>query len=1052
MSILNNSIVPASAGGYEIDNSLRFNDDDSAYLSRTPSSAGNRKTWTWSGWVKRGELGDFNYFFEGQGSSTGDQFWFGTGDDLSLYGEGNAFEMYSTAKFRDPSAWYHIVIASDTTQATAADRIKAYVNGEQITDWSTASYVAQNRDGNVNNNTTQYLGKWAGGSTRHLDGYLAEVNFIDGYPTGVTQANWASTNIASNFGETGDYGEWKPIEYTGTYGTNGFHLDFGNSELGVDVSSDDTFGDGSLIYKLEMEDATATVGTDPAVRGTPTYVPGKYGNGLNCNNDHNTHFYDTSVIPQVGNVFSVSFWGKVTNPWGGFLQLGNDRYSSTLNVNGGDADGTVIVQGGSAGTLASTSNINANTQINHYVLIRDSGTKLYANGVLEIDLSHNTAVAGTDFYIGSGSANASNTITDSKFDGVLDHFEVYNRALTPDEVLSLYEGVHLGEDGSLNKNHWTPHNLSASDQMLDSPTNNFATLNPLATAHNGLSEGNLRIIPTYNVGFESTHGNVNFPSTGKWYVEVHVNSTLVSGATGAAFGVINGHKNNPAGHTVNYVGIYNSPDWNHYYYDDGGSTATKSGTFNLTNSSIVQIAFDSDNGQVWIGVDDSYIGFSGTTATVGTGDPSTNSNGTPLQSNPEEYVLMVLSSFQTTLGYPTVNFGQDSSFAGNKTAQSNTDDNGYGDFYYSPPTGYLALCTQNLDDPAVTPSEHFNTMLWTAQSASSTLTDNGDNTWTVNLDGITDGVDLSWIKCRSVAHNHVLFDGVRGWGAGYGLQPNGSWDERDTDGDVLSTSGSTVVLDEGNSVNGTYQAGQTYVGWFWKANGSDVLNENGTIDSQVSANQDAGFSIVSWVGSDGADSVGHGLSKAPELLILKNRSRSSSWRVHDNIPGKTNGRMDLENTSAENTSNHQITFQSSTWTFNSDSGAHEDWNQLNENIIAYCFHSVDGYSKVGSYTGNGSTDGTFVYTGFRPAWVMVKRTDASNDWGVMDTDRTQANHQNFKLLQPNNNTVEDTGADYVDMLSNGFKTRATSLFINASGGDYIYLAFAEHPFKYTNAR
>jgi len=211
----------ASAGGYEIANSLRFNDDDSAYLSRTPSSAGNRKTWTWSGWVKLGDVsgGTSMLFTSGAYSSTDlvqivfDQ-W-----DISFEGYNTSpsrtFGLRTTAEYRDPSAWYHIVAAVDTTQATSSDRVKLYVNGSQVTDLTTAEYPTQNYDTAMSSTIIHTVGN-RNGTSLYYDGYLAEVNFVDGQALD-----------PSNFGETGDYGEWKPIKYTGTYGTNGFYLSLG---------------------------------------------------------------------------------------------------------------------------------------------------------------------------------------------------------------------------------------------------------------------------------------------------------------------------------------------------------------------------------------------------------------------------------------------------------------------------------------------------------------------------------------------------------------------------------------------------------------------------------------------------------------------------------------------------------------------------------------------------------------------------------------------------------------------------------------------------------
>jgi len=241
---------------------------------------------------------------------------------------------------------------------------------------------------------------------------------------------------------------------------------------------------------------------------------------------------------------------------------------------------------------------------------------------------------------------------------------------------------------------------------------------------------------------------------------------------------------------------------------------------------------------------------------------------------------------------------------------------------------------------------------------------------------------------------------------------------------------------------------KTYVAWNWKANGTGVSNTDGTITSTVSANTDAGFSIVSWTQTGYADSIGHGLNKIPDLIILKSRSATTAnWWVYTNTGGTGKGLV-LNNTSAMYTSSDVFPTVDSTKFIQ---GSEVYSGGSNVTYIAYCFHSVDGYSKVGSYTGNGSTDGTFVYTGFRPAYVLWKRTDsAGSSWGIVDNKRDTYNPEE-QLLYPDLSNAENTN-DYCDFTANGFKVVGTSLFQNASGGTYIYIAFAETPFKFSNGR
>jgi hypothetical protein len=451
---------------------------------------------------------------------------------------------------------------------------------------------------------------------------------------------------------------------------------------------------------------------------------------------------------------------------------------------------------------------------------------------------------------------------------------------------------------------------------------------------------------------------------------------------------------------------------------------------------IIQFAVDMDNGKFYIGQDDTYYHTSGSyndsNPSNGT-NPAATSMDTTLDWRPD-FNVGHDSSYGTKFH---ANFGQDSSFAGNKTAQGNQDSNSIGDFYYTPPTDFLALCTSNLPDPAVIPSEHFNTVLWTGNSSTQSIT------------GVGFQPDLNWTKCRNTARHHWVSDSIRGvdkW-----LQTS------NTDGDgsnsvgltSFNSDGFTYAYDSGNAKN---VSGETYASWNWKANGTGVSNTNGTITSTVSANADAGFSIVSWTGTGSNGTIGHGLSSAPEMVIVKDRDGTGEWTVqHSGAGGGT--KYSKLNQSDSFSSNS--TFWNDTDPTNTvvTIGSHWWVNTSGNNIITYCFHSVEGYSKVGSYTGNGSTDGTFVYCGFRPAYVMVKRTDSTGDWYVWDSVRNEYNLVTRNLV-PNKTNAEFVGtSNYtLDFTSNGFKHRGSGGDVNASGGSYIYLAFAENPFKYTNAR
>jgi len=781
MSLDNSAVVPAlPTGGYQIEQSLRFNDNDSAYLSRTPSSsATNRKKWTFSAWVKRNNISfsTSTYLFSTANNGIG----LGNGDYIFVTRNG-VDSVETSAKLRDTASWYHIVIAVDTTLGSASDRVKIYINGE-LQSTNGGNPFSQNYDTEINHTTKHAVGRSEIHSGRYADVYMAEIHEIDGQQLDPTY-----------FGETDeDYGHWKPIKYTGSYGTNGFYLDF----------------DG-------------------------TYYNDKSGNG----------------------------------------------------------------------------------------------------------------------------------------------------------------------------NNFTANNLSSYDVVPDSPTNNFATFNPLDT-NATLAEGNLwaKDLGTYT-DVPATIGM----TSGKWYAEFYNkdSQTSLCGITGLG--------NNGMNHSEvdSLRTVYED---NGYIYREGtGVSNTNTGTTHGTGD-IIGVTLDVDGGTIAFYKNGTLV------------NSTTNS---VYSSNEWKFYVGVADNADWI-----ANFGQDSSFAGNKTAQGNTDGNGIGDFYYTPPSGYLALCTANLPDPDVIPSEHFNTVLYTGNGSTQSIT------------GVGFQPDFVWGKNRVEGQYHSLMDAVRG--------TNSLLHSNTTSAEIASGSNAITSFDsDGFSLGSWYEynkSGQAYVAWNWKANGSGVSNTNGSITSTVSANQDAGFSIVNFTGTGSNGTVGHGLSQAPEMMIFKRRdSGSSNWiTYHKGIGNGYNLFLNLANAKDTDGALYWQSTDPTSTVFTA--GGYSQLNYSGSDTIGYCFHSVDGFSKVGSYTGNGSSDGTFVYTGFRPAFVMQKRIDSGGGWHMFDNERSAPYNEITVRLEADNADAENTGGPPdTDLLSNGFKWRTSFDNINVSGGDYIYIAFAENPFKYTNAR
>jgi hypothetical protein len=312
------------------------------------------------------------------------------------------------------------------------------------------------------------------------------------------------------------------------------------------------------------------------------------------------------------------------------------------------------------------------------------------------------------------------------------------------------------------------------------------------------------------------------------------------------------------------------------------------------------------------------------------------------------------------------------------------------------------------------------------------------------VNGVSFQPDWVWAKSRSTTDANFVLDSVRG--ATINLYTNGTAAEFTQNTVTAFNVGGFSV---GSQANGVNTNSATYVAWNWKAGGAAVTNTAGSITSQVSANTAAGFSIVTYTGTGSNATVGHGLGVAPSMIIFKNRQSTTSWLVYHTSMGNTNA-MFLNGTSASGASSTYFNNTSPTSTVFS-LGSDTSGNGAN-NIVAYCFAAVAGYSAFGSYTGNGSTDGPFVYTNFRPRFVMIKRTDVANDWAILDTSRNTYNVAT-QVLFPNTSSAEGTQTTPMDILSNGFKVRnGADNYINASGGTYIYAAFAETAFKFSNAR
>jgi hypothetical protein len=311
----------------------------------------------------------------------------------------------------------------------------------------------------------------------------------------------------------------------------------------------------------------------------------------------------------------------------------------------------------------------------------------------------------------------------------------------------------------------------------------------------------------------------------------------------------------------------------------------------------------------------------------------------------------------------------------------------------------------------------------------------------LSVTGVGFQPDWTWIKERNAAADHGLYDVVRG------VQKQ--LESNTTDAETTETTGLTAFGSDGFTVGALAQlntSADTYVAWNWKANGAGVTNTAGSITSTVSANTTSGFSVVTYTGNGSNATIGHGLGVAPSMVILKTRNTAGSWAVYHKSLGATAGiNLNLTDAAASN-----IGFWNNTSPTSSVFTAGSFFANTNT-FVAYCFAEVPGYSKFGSFVGNGSADGPFIYCGFRPKYLLFKGSNSSTSWVVVDAVRNTSNVVTNSLF-PDLSDAENTSVTWCDFLSNGFKIRRPTFYPNFNGDTTIFMALAEAPQKFALAR
>ena len=878
--------VPFTDNG-TIDNSCIFNKGDSAQLERTPSSNGNRRTFTVSAWVKRGVLGTEQHICSSwDGSSTDNnsmwEFRFLTANTLSV-------SLYTTnvlitnRTFEDTSKFYHVLMAVDTTQATANDRVKLYVDGDEITSFSTdnrSSAVSQNFDTAFNNTADACVVGNRKGASLYFDGYMAEVNMIDGQAL-----------LPASFGQTDtSTGRWipsvvKPYPTTTTTFT----------VTVADVS-------GNKYYIDSSQQATVTL-----IEGA-TY---RFDQSDSSNSGHPLRFSTTSDGTHGG---GTEFTSGVT----------------TVGTPGSSGAYTEITVPTSTATL-------------YYYCTQHSGMGGTANTQDQYGTNGFRLQFGTSSAMGTDTANSN--------------------------------------DFSLN-------NIDATNQTTDSPTQNFATFDPNDdTGTMPLSEGNREV--TQSGSSSGAIRGTLAPSSGKYYFEFTAISVAGSDGQGGV-GIQLKNESVDAATSIATIGA------NTYIYRDDGYMINdgdgNSGFTNYGSGAIIGVALDLDNNKLYF----SYSSGAGT-------DGVFENSGDPVAGTGAIYTLPSNQRFAPYLVFK------------GSSGQNYSLNTGQTSFNTTPPTGFSALQQDNLPE--------------TAKGVSG----------------------LVWMKNRDAADNHQWYDSSRG--------KHIYFKTNSTAAESTATDGLQKFLAGGQQIEDNAEintAGESIVSWNWVCNGAtEVTNNDGSNTTTVQANTTAGFSIVKFTPpSSGFDAItyGHGLTQTPEWFLWKRRNSSMRFLCyHKSAYEASNGGHAMELSASNANSAFNVEF-GSTAVFTSAPTA-TTFALRNNSVtaggaehMAYCWHSVDGFSKFGKYTGNGSSDGTFVATNFSPSFVMIKSSSHATSWYVFDNKRNPINPAGKRLVA-DGTFVEDAGTtEAFDFLSNGFKLRNTSSGTNGSGRTYIYMAFAENPF------
>ena len=927
-----------------------------------------------------------------------------------------------------------------------SDGQPGYDNGDGTVDgWQKNGNSSLSINGNALRFTQTNSGSWQGGNAAYAMGsefvvgktysvkYRIRSSGNGNYSQGVGAriqkgSSWHSSNTEFARDESSDPGtSWTTRHWTWKATQDNYGIEFynwygvQNSWIEIDeieVYEQDTIRDYSADIRGTGTNKTVTVNGSFFVNDYPSH----YGSALQCN-PANGSYAEVAANAEFANLWDVDhtieFWYK-QNTWDGSylphhsmigLKSGTGcawRFAFTDKNTAEDG----IQLFGTNGF--STGDHTLNNDWNHCVVEQHNDrVTCYLNGV-----AANLPTAGPVGYEAEKASTGPIVIgTDPRSSALGDTYSFSGHI----QDVRIYKGVAKYKGGFDSAKPYTPVNFTGDSWRTnsDNPRNNFCTWNALkagSSQPHQLTNGNLTMNQS-NSYWRQLHGTHGM-TTGKFYYEAKTLFDQNYMYIGVA---------DDFGDSENYTSSDNhswallTSNGKAYHDQNGGGSISVDLNTSFTNSDVIGVAFDADNGRLWFSKNGTWLN---------SGAPASGSNPVFDAAIPTGVTYFPAAGCYQESAH--VNFGQNPSFCGTVTAGTNADSNGKGLFKYAPPSGFLALCDDNLPAPTIPdPGKHFKTVLWT-----------GDGKTARGINNVGFKPDLVWIKPRNFSDNHVIFDSVTKT-ALYG-NTNGTGNNTR---ELWGYDSSGFSLENWNNIN---DPGDTYVAWCWKAGGVAVGNKDGSISSDVSVNETAGFSIVRYTGNGAADAtVGHGLPKAPSFIISKNRNQTYNWPTYhkstQNTGSSATDVVYLDSNIVGNADNirsvNDTTFATTNWGGINASG---------QEHIAYCWTEIEGFSKFGKYKGNGSAHGPFAYCGFRPAFVIIKNISATGEWCIWDSSRSPYNEMQYALRS--NSADGDVDGFQFDFYSNGFKARDTESSVNSSGNIYIFAAFAESPYKTANAR